>query len=112
MAKHMAKYFFNVRGADGVVIRDREGQELPDLDAARAEAVSSNREMLGERLLHGGALGPRQIEIMDESGRILSTISAQDVLMQGTQLRAFHDDVTKSAPNASVNSTGKKTAAE
>ena len=104
----MARYFFNVRGADGVVSRDHEGQDLPSLEAARAEAVSSNREMLGERLLHGGALGPRDIEISDEGGKVLATISAEDVLMQDGQLRSFSDDVTKSAPIAPVAATGKK----
>lgn len=108
----MARYFFHIRGADGSVSLDWEGQELPDLEAACAEAVSSSREMLGERLLHGGTLGPRQIEIADENGKVLATIGAEDVLMQGGQLRAFPDDVTKSAPNAMCNSTGKKTVAE
>ena len=108
----MGRYFFNVKGSDGALSQDREGQELPDLEAACAEAVSSNREMLGERLLHGGPLGPRQIEITDESGKVLATVTAQDVLMQGDQFRVFTDDVTKSAPTASINSTGKKAAAE
>ena len=56
----MPRFFFNVReGAD--LSRDREGQELPDVEAARREAISSSREMLGERMLHGGALNHRQI---------------------------------------------------
>ncbi|HXS05410.1 MAG TPA: hypothetical protein VN723_01370 [Rhizomicrobium sp.] len=108
----MARYFFHVRSADDLVSCDREGQELPHLEAARAEAVNSNREMLGERLLHGGALGPRQVEIADESGKVLATITAEDVLMQNGQFRAFPDDVTKSAPTAQIISAGKKTAAE
>ena len=108
----MARYFFHVKGADGAVSRDREGQELPDLDAARAEAVSSNREMLGERLLHGGSLGPRQIEIADESGKLLATVSVHDVLMDDGQFRAFTDDVTKSAPVGLASSAGKKPAVE
>ena len=112
MARNMARYFFHVRSADNVVSHDREGQELPDLEAARVEAVSSNREMLGERLLHGGHLGPRQIEIVDESGNVLDTISAEDVLMHNGQLRAFPDDVTKSAPTAQTTSAAKKPAAE
>jgi hypothetical protein len=107
-SKHMARYFFNVKGADGEISRDREGQELADLNAARAEAVSSNREMLGERLLHGGALGPRDIEISDERGKVLATVSAKDVLMQDGQLRSFSDDVTKSAPIARSRPPEKK----
>ena len=103
----MGRYFFHVRGADGIVSFDREGQELPDLTAARAEAVSSNREMLGERLLHGGKPGPRQIDVADESGAVLATIAAADVLMHEGQPRDFADDVTKSAPIAEPSSTGK-----
>jgi hypothetical protein len=108
----MARYYFNVRGADGELSRDREGQDLPDLNAARAEAVSSNREMLGERLLHGGTLGPREIEIADDSGQVLARVTASDVLMRDGQLRSFTDDVTKSAPSSSAETTGKKAAAE
>ena len=81
----MARYFFNVRGSDGTISRDREGQDLPSLEAARAEAVSSNREMLGERLLHGGSLGPREVEIVDEGGKVLATVTAEDVLMRDGQ---------------------------
>ena len=108
----MARYFFHVRGADGAVSHDYEGQDLPNLDAARSEAVSSNREMLGERLLHGGTLGPRQIEIADASGAVLATVAAQDVLMHDGQLSVFTDDVTKSAPVGLTSSAGKKPAAE
>ncbi|HEX4371285.1 MAG TPA: hypothetical protein VH019_08055 [Rhizomicrobium sp.] len=108
----MARYFFNVRGPDGEISRDWEGQDLPDLTAARAEAEMSNREMLGERLLHGGSLGPRQIEIVDEKGAVLATITATEVLTDHGQFRVFSDDVTKSAPTASLKSTGKKPAAE
>lgn len=107
----MARYFFHVRGGDGVS-HDLEGQDLPDLEAACAEAVSSNREMLGERLLHGGALGPRQVEIADRSGKVLAIVTAKDVLLEEDHLRAFPDDVTKSAPSTSAISAAKKPAAE
>jgi hypothetical protein len=108
----MARYFFHVKDMDGVVSRDGEGQELPSLNAARAEAVNSNREMLGEHILHGGAIGLRQIEIADDKGEVLATITVTDVLMDHGQPRAFADDVTKSAPHAEISSAGKKTAAE
>ena len=104
----MARYFFNVRGSDGTVSRDREGQDLPSLEAARAEAVSSNREMLGERLLHGGSLNNRRIEICDEKDEVLAVVDASDTLFQEGQLRSFSDDVTQSAPTAALNSKGVK----
>jgi hypothetical protein len=45
----MTRFFFHVRDDGDDVSRDTEGQELPDLEAARQEALNSNREMLGER---------------------------------------------------------------
>ena len=108
----MPRYFFHVRDADGEVSRDQEGQDLPDLEAARIEAISANREMLGERLLHGGSLNHRQIEIADETGKGLLTIAASDVLLRDGEWRSYSDDVTKSAPTASVRPMEKKPAAE
>ncbi len=100
----MPRFFFHVRdGAD--LSRDEEGQELADVEAARREAVSSNREMLGERLLHGGgSLNQRQIEIADETGHVVDVVSAQDVLFRDGKLQSYDDDVTRSAP---VNSPPK-----
>ena len=95
----MTQYFFHVCNGDEIS-RDLEGQELPDLEAAKREAVSANREMLGERLLHGGSLDSRRIEIADADGEVLATISAEDVLLKNGQLRTFDDDVTQSAPVA------------
>jgi hypothetical protein len=104
----MPKFFFHVRDADGDLSCDAEGQELPDLAAARTEAIRANREMLGERLLHGGSLNHRQMEITDESGQLLAVIHAQDVLFQDGQLSNFSDDVTKSAPSIRPGSSDSK----
>ena len=46
----MPRYFFHVR--DGVDLPDTEGFELPDLEAAQAEAIGTCGEML--RGLKGG----------------------------------------------------------
>lgn len=108
----MPRFFFHVRDADGEFSRDTEGQELPDLEAARAEAISANREMLGECLLHGGSLNHREIEIADESGAVLARVSARDVLFRDGQLSDFPDDVTKSVPTSAIMSTERKSAAE
>jgi hypothetical protein len=92
----MPRFFFHVReGAD--VSRDREGQELPDAEAARREAISTNREMLGERLLHGGSLNHRQIEIADETGHVVEVVRAADVLFSQGKFLSYDDDVTKAA---------------
>jgi hypothetical protein len=104
----MTRFFFHVRDGVNDVSRDTEGQELPDLEAARREALNSNREMLGERLLHGGALDHHRIEIANDKGDVLAVVNARDTLFQEGQLRSFNDDVTKSAPSAPLNPTPSK----
>ena len=95
----MPRYFFHVRDGDDFS-PDTEGQELADLAAARREAISANREILGDKLLHGGALDDRQIQIADESGSVLLTLSTDDVLLKDGHYRVYEDDVTQSAPVA------------
>lgn len=103
----MPRYFFHVR--DGSELsRDLEGQELPDTEAARAEAINAGREMLGEKLLHGGSLNHRQIEIADESGHVVDVVRARDVLLKHGELRSYPDDVTQSAPVATERNTPQR----
>jgi hypothetical protein len=93
----MPRFYFHVRDG-GDISRDCEGQELPDVEAARREAINTNREMLGEWLLHGGSLNHRQIEIADETGHVVDIILSSDVLLKNGQPRRYEDDVTQSAP--------------
>jgi hypothetical protein len=106
----MPKYYFHVRDSDGDVSRDTEGQELDHLEAARLEAISANREILGERLLHGGSINGRRIEITDDKDTVLATVDADDVLFLDGHYQNYSDDVTKSAPVA--NPTAAKPPAE
>lgn len=65
----MPRFFFNIR--DGYdVDEDDEGIELPDLDAARAEAIATVEELRDE-LADAGNI---ELEIVDESGRRLLTV--------------------------------------
>lgn len=93
----MPRYFFHVREGSELS-RDAEGQDLSNAEAARREAVAATREMLGEKLLHGGALDHRSIEIVDETGRVVDVVSANDVLFKKGEFRTYSDDVTQSAP--------------
>ena len=96
-AKAMPRYYFHVREGS-TLNRDEEGQELANAEAARREAISVNREMLGEKLLHGGSLDSRTVEIADETGHVVDVVNARDVLLRSGQLRSYSDDVTQSAP--------------
>ena len=93
----MPQFYFHVRDETGFT-RDPEGQNLPDAEAARREAVSATREILGETLLHGGALNHRTIEIADADGHVVGRVNSRDVLFQDGQFRSYSDDVTQSAP--------------
>jgi hypothetical protein len=93
----MPHYYFHVREGSEFS-KDTEGQDLPNVEAARKEAISASREMLGEKLLHGGSLNHRTIEIADETGHVVDVISSNDVLYQAGKFRTYADDVTQSAP--------------
>ena len=70
---------------------------MPRPPGGRRSAFS--REMLGEKLLHGGALNGRSIEIADETGHVVDVVNSRDVLFSRTASFAHYpDDVTQSAP--------------
>src|SRR5215210_2057106 len=68
----MPHFFFNIRTENGLT-KDEEGQVLPDLEAARDEALKTVRELHGD-LASAVAQASMLIEITDETGEILSTL--------------------------------------
>ena len=93
----MPRFYFNVREGQNLH-RDPQGQELPDFEAARKEALHSSREIIAERILHGGSIDSRTIEITDETGVVVDTVQTTEVLIGRNGFRSFADDVTQSAP--------------
>jgi hypothetical protein len=76
----MPLYFFNVHH-DGRVTNDPEGEELPDLVAARVEAVSAVRDIAAELVGNGDLLDMSgRIEITDEGGETLLNVPFRDAL--------------------------------
>ena len=75
----MPRYFFNIRSSEGI-IRDPDGTELPDLEAARAEAELSARDLLADLLRQGVTLDGQAFEITDEMGQILERLPFRSVL--------------------------------
>jgi hypothetical protein len=91
----MPRYFFHIReGSD--LNRDGEGQEFANVEEARREAINSVREIMGEKLLHGGLMNHRSIEIADETGRVVDVINSRDVLLKNGQIRSYPDDIVQS----------------
>lgn len=75
----MPRYFFHIRTADGI-IRDPDGSDLPDLDAARAEAEQSARDLLAALLRQGMELDGQIFEISDDKDEILERLPFRSVL--------------------------------
>ena len=74
----MPKFFIHARRGEEIV-RDLEGQELPDLDAAQEAALQSVRELV-EEIKHETRHPLEGMIISDESGEELKTIRATDIL--------------------------------
>ncbi|KQV35292.1 hypothetical protein ASC96_29515 [Rhizobium sp. Root1204] len=75
----MPLYFFNVRNGD-YYNEDTEGLELPDVDTARKEAKDAAREMLAEQIALRVPVCGQTLEVTDEYGDILFTLSFKNIM--------------------------------
>lgn len=66
----MARYYLHINNGGGYS-EDIEGQELADLDAARAAAIEGVRSLLSEEARQGQLDLSGKIEIADADGNIL-----------------------------------------
>lgn len=66
----MPSYFFHIHDSDEIIL-DEEGSVLPDVEAARAEAIQSARDILAEHVRLGDLIDGRRFEVADESGKVL-----------------------------------------
>lgn len=74
----MPLFHFNSRTGD-TVLPDLEGEDLPDLDAAREVAMSSAREALVEAVRFGD-IPPDQIQVTDSEGNEVALVPLTAVL--------------------------------
>ena len=65
----MPRYFFHIY--DDIVMKDDEGLELADAEAARDQALKGAREMMCEQMRQGRLSLHHRIEIEDEAGAIV-----------------------------------------
>lgn len=72
-------YYFNVENAIGL-IPDEEGRELPDLEAARAEAIKGARSILADDVLKGNLDLRARIDITDGDGKILLSLGFSEAI--------------------------------
>ena len=70
----MGRFYFHLRAGDEL-ISDDVGIDLPDLSAAKREAVLSARELLAEAIKTGKQTVPDAFVIADDKGRPLDMVS-------------------------------------
>jgi hypothetical protein len=75
----MPRFYFNVRDGDSIII-DPEGIEVPGLRAAEDEARQAARDILADRVKHGGQIDSKDFEVIDETGRQVLTLPFRSVL--------------------------------
>jgi hypothetical protein len=60
---------------------DREGIELPDLDAAKVEAIAGARDIIAAHVRDGTPVhAAHWVEITDEDGNVLHEVRFGDVM--------------------------------
>lgn len=83
----MPRFYINYRNRNQanqevILVKDDEGIELPGLEAARAAALASAREVVADNVKSCSEHPMEAIFITDESGREILTIPATEVLPQ------------------------------
>jgi len=75
----MARYYLHINNGGGYS-EDTEGQELPDLAAARMAAIEGVRSLLSEEARQGQLDLSGTIEIADADGNILLSVPFSDAV--------------------------------
>lgn len=82
----MPRYFMHIEDRHGR-IEDEEGSELPNLAAAREEALASARQMWAAAILKHHDLGTRRFLVTESGGATVLTMSFDEALPEGLRER-------------------------
>lgn len=75
----MPKYFLNLRYHRDLIC-DEAGSDLPDLEAARAEAIGAARALMANGMREGRLLSNGQFEITDNGGATVLVVRFTEVI--------------------------------
>ena len=75
----MARFYFHAQEGDQLH-KDQHGTDLPDLSAARQEAILAAREVLCHAIKAGQPKVPEAFVIADEAGRMVDVLPLAAVL--------------------------------
>ena len=81
----MGRFYFHLRSGKKV-IADEEGSDLPDVAAARLEALAAARYILADAIRSGTENIPEAFVIADSEGRELETVNLAVVLPERFRL--------------------------
>lgn len=79
----MPLYYLHLRNSTGLV-RDEEGHDLRDLDAARRAAVASIRSIIADEALQGRIDLRGEVEIADGADAVLLRVAFAEAFTLGT----------------------------
>jgi ketosteroid isomerase-like protein len=82
----MPHYYFHLRHGSQLTIDD-EGEDFPDDDTARAEALESVREILADKIRTQEADMPEAMVIADGDGREVASVAFADAVPTGLRGR-------------------------
>lgn len=76
----MAHYYLNLINGYGLT-PDREGEDFPDLDAARERAKESVRSIVSDEVKSAGLIDLQgRIDIADHQGAVVTTLPFRDAV--------------------------------
>jgi hypothetical protein len=74
----MPRYFFHIH--DDIELRDDEGLELPDAEAAHKQALAGVRDMMCDQMRKGRLSLRHWVEVEDESGNSVLKLTFGDAV--------------------------------
>ncbi len=74
----MPRYFFHVY--DDIIAHDEEGVELPNVAAARLNALKGARDVIAEQVKRGYLVRSHWIDVVDEHGEPVMTVTFGDAV--------------------------------
>jgi hypothetical protein len=75
----MQRFYFNILSEAGLV-EDLEGTELPDLEAARLEAIEDARQLMSDAVRIGYDIAARSVEVRNEAGEMVLLVPFAEAL--------------------------------
>jgi hypothetical protein len=74
----MPRFYLHL--ADGYCVCDEEGMMLPNVEAAREEALKSARDVMSDQVKQGFLTLRDRIEIVGEDGEPAATVAFRDAI--------------------------------